>query len=154
MLLRFLELIAALVFVYVWCLAALTIPTLPAHVPVHFGLNGAPDRFGSPATLWALPAIATVLYAILSLAQRAPSRFMNYPVKITDRNRDAVYALGREMLPFMKICVLLLMLAIEWNSIVAAVLGALPSYFYVEVFAPVAAIIAILAYYTYRMRKA
>lgn len=37
-------LVAALLFARLW-------PALPAEVPLHFGLDGAPDRFGSPLEL-------------------------------------------------------------------------------------------------------
>jgi hypothetical protein len=51
-----------------------------------------PTGTGPAALLWTLPAIATVTYALMSLVRFLPGRSMNYPVKVTDENREAVYA--------------------------------------------------------------
>ena len=77
---------------------------------------------------------------------------MNYPVTITDRNRDGVYALGREMLPRVKVCTLLTLLAVEWGAIDAASRGSLSPFFLAAIFAPVILLLGLMIYYTLRMR--
>jgi uncharacterized membrane protein len=60
---------------------------LPDRVPVHFGISGTPDRWGSKSELFALVAIAwglTILFYALTLAMprlaRNP-RYLNIPRK-------------------------------------------------------------------------
>ena len=52
---------------------------LPPRVPVHFGLTGHPDGFGSKIILLILPATAIVLYLALTVVARYPAYF-NFPV--------------------------------------------------------------------------
>jgi uncharacterized membrane protein len=150
---RILELIAAAIFVAAWILAALAIPTLPAQVPTRFGLDGAPEQMGSAATLWVLPAIATGVYVLMSATQLMPRRWMNYRgVTITDENREAVYALGRAMLPAIKVGVLLTTVAVEWSTIDAAERGTMGPFFAATFLTPLALTIGTAIYYTLKMR--
>lgn len=61
-----------------------------AEVPLHFNAQGEVDRWGDASTALLLPAIALVLYGLLTWLQRHP-RWCNYPVEITDANRESVY---------------------------------------------------------------
>lgn len=61
-----------------------------AEVPLHFNAQGEVDRWGDASTALLLPAIALVLYGLLTWLQRHP-RWCNYPVEITDANREPVY---------------------------------------------------------------
>lgn len=59
------------------------IPTLPARIPVHFGLSGEPDGWGGPATLWAMLTISVLLGNFLlllsGLGEVRPTRFVPPP---------------------------------------------------------------------------
>ena len=151
---RVLEGVSAGVCVAALWFAAAVIPALPAIVPTHFGWNGAADRTGPSTTLWMLPVLVCVLYLLIGLAGRLPQRWLNYPVKVTDRNRDAVYALGREMLPALKAASMLTLFVVEWGSFDATQRGAMSPYFNGAAITMIALIIAVLAYYTRRMRAA
>lgn len=61
-----------------------------AEVPLHFNAQGEVDRWGDASTAFLLPAIALVLYGLLTWLQRHP-KWCNYPVEITDANREWVY---------------------------------------------------------------
>lgn len=61
-----------------------------AEVPLHFNAQGEVDRWGDASTALLLPAIALMLYGLLTWLQRHP-RWCNYPVEITDANRESVY---------------------------------------------------------------
>lgn len=61
-----------------------------AEVPLHFNARGEVDRWGDASTALLLPAIALMLYGLLTWLQRHP-RWCNYPVEITDANRESVY---------------------------------------------------------------
>lgn len=82
--------------------AASVWPALPATVPTHFDFSGAPDGWGSRASLLALPAIATVFFFVLSWLERMPHAY-NYPVEITPANAPRVYALGRRLVLALKL---------------------------------------------------
>jgi len=56
------------------------IPTLPARIPVHFGLSGEPDRWGGTATLWAMLAISL----LSGLKETKPTRFAPPPKPLPD----------------------------------------------------------------------
>ena len=151
---RVLEGVSAGVFVAAWWLAATVIPMLPAIIPSHFNWSGAADGTGPKAALWALPVVVTVLYAGLTGAGFMPRTWMNYPVKITDRNRDAVYALNREMVPALKAATLLTTLIVEWGALDAAQRGAMSPYFNGAVIAALVLTFGVVAYYTLKMRAA
>ncbi len=48
-----------------WGLAAFLFPTLPERIPVHFNLEGMPDRFDDRSSFWILPAVATMVSLVL-----------------------------------------------------------------------------------------
>ncbi|HTV72685.1 MAG TPA: DUF1648 domain-containing protein [Candidatus Acidoferrales bacterium] len=149
---RVLELAAGGMLIVAWLLAARAIATLPPLIPTHFGLDGRPDAHGSSATLWLLPAIMTAVYLLVSVNQFIPPRRLNLPVRITDRNRDGVMVLTRELLLAVKVCAMLTVLAVEWACIDASTRGALGPLFSVAIYAPVALLIGVIVYYTMRMR--
>ena len=59
------------------------IPSLPSRIQVHFGLSGEPDRWGGPATLWAMLVISVLLGNLLlllsGLGEGKPTRFAPPP---------------------------------------------------------------------------
>lgn len=74
--------------------AAWTWPAVPVRIPVHFGLDGTPDRWAerSPAQWFGLPllglALAAVLDVLTTQARRRPDApWLNLP------NKDAILAL-------------------------------------------------------------
>ncbi|WP_019012492.1 DUF1648 domain-containing protein [Deinococcus aquatilis] len=106
---------ATLCFIGSGVVAALVYPRLPHSVPVHWGLDGTPDRFGSRLEALLVPllvclATAALLWAIgrFSRADRA-----NVPVL-----RTARLALGALAL------LLTLAYALEWEMGRAALIGA------------------------------
>jgi hypothetical protein len=92
------------------------------------------------------------MYGFLSAAQFVPARFMNFPIKITDRNREAVYALGRALLPAIKGCTLVVLLAVEWGSIDAAGRGSVGPLFFAAMIGPVLLLLGVTAYFVLKMR--
>ena len=66
--------------------------TIPARVPGHYGIGGLPDRWTGKASLWSLPAVGAVLYALLHTAEHFPALW-NTGVPVTDQNRRRVYGI-------------------------------------------------------------
>lgn len=75
---------------------------LPERVPIHFGLSGRPDAWSSRGSVLALPVLSVVLYAALTLVQRLPGRWYNYPVTITEENRTRQERLARGLILWLK----------------------------------------------------
>lgn len=94
-------LLAVLLIVKFWAV-------LPDRIPIHFGLGGLPDAWGDKVTIWLVPAVAAIIFAVLTAVSRYPHTF-NYPVRITSENAHRQYLLGRGLLAWLKaeICWLL-----------------------------------------------
>lgn len=100
--------------------AAVAWPDLPDRIPVHFGLSGRPDRWGSRVWIWLLPSLAALVTAGLSLLERHP-RIYNYRVPIHDENRATQYRLARELVVQLEAAVVLLFGWLEWIVLDSAV---------------------------------
>lgn len=70
---------------------------LPDRVPLHFGMDGQPDRWGSSWELMLVPVIALGLYALLTFVARIPHHY-NYPFAITAQNAESQYSLARRLI--------------------------------------------------------
>lgn len=101
-------------------LAALWIGTwvaynrLPEIIPQHFNGRGQPDDYGSRSFLFVLPALATVLYAGLTVLNRYPHIF-NYLVPITEGNALHQYTLATRMIRWLKLVILLIFSLVVWE---------------------------------------
>ena len=74
---------------------------LPDRIPIHFGLGGQPDALGDKIAIWMLPAVAAIIFAVLTAVSRYPHTF-NYPVRITEQNARRQYLLARSLLVWLK----------------------------------------------------
>jgi uncharacterized membrane protein len=94
---------AALVFLIWETWHALYGPApLPPRIPIHFDIAGNPTGWGSPMGLLLLPAIATVLYLLITVVSQFPGAF-NFPVRVTAQNRLRLEALALQMITFIKV---------------------------------------------------
>jgi len=94
-------LLAVLLIVQFWAV-------LPDRIPIQFGLGGLADAWGDKVTIWIMPAVAAIIFAVLTAVSRYPHTF-NYLVPITSENARRQYLLGRGLLAWLKaeICWLL-----------------------------------------------
>ncbi len=73
---RVIQLLSLAALGYAFILVRAAVAHLPPRIPVHFGLSGAADAFGSPRVLWlilAMQALITVLVlAITPASKRLP----------------------------------------------------------------------------------
>ncbi len=65
---------------------------LPEQIPVHFDLNGVPNRIGNRMELLLIPGIGILFYLLMLLPRIIPCRYWNTPLKLTDVNRSFVYS--------------------------------------------------------------
>ena len=92
---------------------------LPERIPTHYGFNGQPNTWGSPTMVWLLPIIAVVIYLSMTVVARFPSSF-NYPVRVTEENRERLEALALQMLVFLKVETVWLFVWVQWSILEAA----------------------------------
>lgn len=92
---------------------------LPALIPTHFNAAGQPDGWGSPRALLLFPAIASILYLLMTWVARHPASF-NFPVRVTPRNRKQLEAVALSMVAWLKAEVLCILAWVEGSSIQAA----------------------------------
>jgi uncharacterized membrane protein len=93
--------------------------SLPAMIPIHFGLNGTPDGFAGRGFLWLLPEASVLLYGALFVVGLFP-RFYSLPVPVGDPRRPQLEALASQMLGWIKAEVMWLFAFLTWMSIRAA----------------------------------
>ena len=83
----------------------------PDIIPVHFGISGKPDSYGSKWALIILPVVGLGSYLLLTMLNRYPHIF-NYPVTITEQNAEKQYAVATRMLRCIKLAILVLLVMI------------------------------------------
>ena len=98
---------------------------IPAEVPMHFNAAGQIDRWGDKAELLILPVIAWLMYGLLTVVEQFPGAW-NTGVKVTEENRERVYALLAHMLSTLK---LLIMVLFTWITVWCALARPLPAWF-------------------------
>ena len=113
------ELACWLIVLQLWVLAAYNYSTLPAAIPTHFNGTGQIDGYGGKNTIFLLPAIGTVLFAVFTYLNKIPDTF-NYLVEITNENAEAQYRIATRLLRFVKIGCLITFLLIEYAVVQSA----------------------------------
>lgn len=100
---RVLEIAAWLFWAASLAVAIYGMQVLPSRIATHFGLNGTPDGYGSPASLLLLPIIMAPSLGLLSLvAHFLNPECYNMPFKVREENKIPVYR-----------CILTMLYAIE-----------------------------------------
>jgi uncharacterized membrane protein len=102
-----------------FALVVRAMPTLPDTVPTHFAIDGTADSWGSPGSLWTLPAVGAALTA-MSLVLSAFPRLWNVPFAVTPANAAEQYRLVRGFLLQTTAAVAWLFVYISWGTIRAA----------------------------------
>lgn len=98
---------------------------IPQKVPMHFNAAGEIDRWGSKAELLILPVIAWLLYLLMTVVEQFPGAW-NTGVKVTEENRERVYALLGHMLSTLKF---LIMVMFVWITLWCALAKPLSVWF-------------------------
>lgn len=60
--------------------SAIAYPRLPEQIPIHFNAQGIPDGYGSPLTIFLLPAIILLVNVLAEVTKHADPRTANYSV--------------------------------------------------------------------------
>jgi len=117
---KMLIIIATLTIIAMWLYLWNMWDEIPNIVPTHFGFSGAPDRFGSKSSLFALPIISSIMHILLVVLSKMPQYF-NYPVKVTEKSAAALYKIGKQLILLMDMEIALMFLMLMWESIQTAI---------------------------------
>jgi hypothetical protein len=101
----------------VWALAGPE--RLPDKIPMHFDAAGNPDGWGSWPMLILFPAIVVCIYLLMTVPVWFPSAFnnMNYPVQVTEQNRERLQSVALDMVTWMKAEMIWLFCWVQWAVI-------------------------------------
>ncbi len=80
----------ALVIV-LWGYTLLNFRKLPEIIPIHFDLEGKPDNQGAKYFIFLLPFVGSLIYFFLSYNIK---EINNYPVEITQENKEIQFLIG------------------------------------------------------------
>lgn len=102
----------ALIFVYYF--------QLPETIPVHFGLEGKPDRWGGRGNLLVVPIISIFICSIFWGVRKIPADFYNMPTPLTPENRERQVRNTHEMLAMLAVVTLIFMDWTLWDWVRSA----------------------------------
>jgi uncharacterized membrane protein len=125
---------------------------LPDRIPVHFDLAGHPNGWSSPASFIFLPILSLALFLFLTMIARFPSMF-NYPVAVTEANRDRLQSLTIDLLAWMRTEIVCTFAMAQWMSSHLARHPEQATFSFIF-FAPVGVILATVACFIVAMQKA
>jgi len=102
-----------------WIYVILHYGSLEDTIPVHFNVSGQADGFGSKASIWWLPAVCTVLVAMMQMLSLIPHTF-NYPITINSANAEKQYRLAIQMLRYLSLSIVIIFLILEITTVESA----------------------------------
>lgn len=92
----FFEAFSLLLVIAMFAMVAVHWSQFPDRVPAHYGISGKPNGWHGKGFLLILPAIAAVVWAVITVAEREP-RLINIPFAI-DRDSPEVQRVLRNMM--------------------------------------------------------
>lgn len=116
---KLLEALTALGIITVLAMTVWGWLTLPALIPTHYGISGAPNAYGGKETLLIAPILSTCLSVLLTIWSRYP-HLVNYPWQITAENAPRQYALASLLLLGITLEMVWMFCGLQWLLIQAA----------------------------------
>lgn len=95
---------------------------LPERVPTHFDRAGNINGWGSPQYLLIFAMVPLFVYLLITVVSRFPATF-NYPVAVTDENRERLQQITLDLLAWVKCEILLLFLYLQRTIIDVSRMG-------------------------------
>jgi hypothetical protein len=117
-----LEMIALLLLLFLWTVTVRAVfgsHALPARIATHFDAAGQPDGWGTPAMLWMLPGIATIIYLLMSLVARYPSA-LHFPMRTQPVARRRLEVIALNMISWLNVEVVCLFAWIQYETVAFA----------------------------------
>ena len=109
----FLKLSSFFLLVFIWVYTMITYGKLPETVPIHFGLDGTADGFGSKNTNWFLAGISSAIFIlIMYLSQNPNAPGLNIPENL---KKDP--AISEFVVSILSVLIMFLFANINYESI-------------------------------------
>lgn len=119
---------------------------MPDQIPTHFTITGEPDAYGGKPMLGFLVVISWVMFITLTISVKFP-RMWNFPVEVTDENREVLFAIARFMMEILKFLTSILMSVILMATALSLELSAVVMG---SLFVAIIATIAVCMYLMYK----
>jgi uncharacterized membrane protein len=148
---KILILISSLCVIAMWVYLYIVWSNLPSIIPIHFDISGVPDRFGNKSSVFLLPITALIMHISLVVLSNMPHCF-NYPVKVTEKNGEALYKIGKQLIILLDMELSLMFLILLWEDIQNSI-GNISRLGIGRMFISIAIIIGTVVYETIRMRR-
>lgn len=113
------ELIGWLVLAALWTLTLVNFAHLPDRIPTHFNGSGEINGYGGRASVFILPIVGTIAFAMMTVLNGFPHIF-NYPIVITAENAVIQYTKATRLVRYVKGAVLTSFLLIQVRTIEGA----------------------------------
>ena len=97
---------------FLWWMTLRHYNDLPQRIPIHFSISGKPDRFGDKVFTFLTPVLGLLLYAVFMYITRHPEN-TNFPVSITENNREAQYQIMKVYLRCLFVLIMLVFMNIQ-----------------------------------------
>jgi uncharacterized membrane protein len=92
------------------------LPLLPEIIPTHFGANGQIDGWGSKYTILIPAGIQLLVNLLLEFLSRHP-QMHNYMTKVTDENREKLFASSSGLLVKMNVAIGIIFMTISYSIV-------------------------------------
>jgi len=148
---KMLILISTFCVIAMWVYLYIVWSNLPSIIPIHFGISGAPDRFGNKSSVLLLPIIASIMHILLVVLSNIPNCF-NYPVSVTEKSAEVLYKIGKELILLLDMEISLTFLILLWEDIQSSI-GNISGLGIGIMFISMAIILGTVVYETIRMRR-
>lgn len=102
-----------------WAYIGIQYSSLPAAIPTHFALDGTPDDFSRKQTILILPAVVSVLYAIMTVINNFPHIYA-YQITITPLNARRNYIAAMRKVRFLKFILVIVFCFICFQAVQVA----------------------------------
>ena len=109
----FLKLSSFFLLVFIWVYTMITYGKLPETVPIHFGLDGKADGFGSKNTNWFLAGISSAIFILMMYLSQNP----NAPVLNIPENLKKDPAISEFVVSILSVLIMFLFANINYESI-------------------------------------
>ncbi len=136
----------------IWCGWLLSVfQQLPDTIPIHFNAAGEADGYGKKATIWLLPGIALFTVGLTLAVPFMDSKYINYPVKITEENRGQQTRLMILFIRLIGVIIMGMMVYISFVSVRLSLGNPAPHMVYIWLF--MGALFGLMIWYMIRARK-
>ena len=109
----FLKLSSFFLLVFIWVYTMITYGKLPETVPIHFGLDGTADGFGSKNTNWFLAGISSAIFILMMYLSQNP----NAPGLNIPENLKKDPAISEFVVSILSVLIMFLFANINYESI-------------------------------------